>query len=48
MKILDFHKWLVLKNTSPMAIKRRPSMSFTIANNLLTPSTKATDLGIFP
>ncbi len=36
------------RNTSPMAIKRRPLISFAIANNLLAPSTRATDLGISP
>jgi hypothetical protein len=34
------------KNTSPMAIRQRPLMSLVIANNLLTPSTRAIDLGI--
>jgi cell shape-determining protein MreD len=31
-----------------MALKQRPPMSFTIANNLLTTGIKATDLGIIP
>ncbi len=31
-----------------MAIGQRPLVSFTIANNLLAPSTKAIDLGISP
>jgi len=31
-----------------MAIGQRPSMSFAIPNNMLTPSTKATNQGISP
>jgi len=34
------------RNTLPTVIRQRPLVSFAIANNLLTPSTKATDLGI--
>jgi hypothetical protein len=31
-----------------MATRQRPPMSFAIANNLLAPSIRATDLGISP
>jgi hypothetical protein len=33
---------------SPMIIGRKPLVFFAIANNLLAPSTRATDLGISP
>jgi hypothetical protein len=36
------------RNASFMAICQRPPMSFTIANNLLAPNTKAVDIGISP
>jgi hypothetical protein len=36
------------KDTSFTAIGQRPSVPFTIANNMLTPNTKATNLGISP